>query len=744
MIPMLVLDHPTDTPARPAILDLKVVGMTCAACVGRVEKALARVPGIREASVNLATEKAHLTLDAAEPSVLRSAVTALRAAGYEAAPWSHGAERAAAQAETEKRALARDRRETALACLLAFPLVYDMLAHWGWIAHGLPGWFALALATPVQFWLGARIHAAGWRALRAGAGNMELLVALGTNAAYFLSAYLILSHPPGHAAHHYLEGAAVVIALVRLGKYLEARAKREAGEAVRALLALAPAKARRLAADGGEEEIAAELLAPGDRVRVRPGERFPADGIVAVGASEADEAMLTGESRAVPKGPGDAVVGGSLNGTGAVDVEIRATGADTALARIVSLVEAAQASKPPIQRLVDKVASVFVPAVIVVALATFAVRWLGFGELESAIVAAVTVLVIACPCALGLATPTAILVGTGVAARAGILVRDAEALERAGKVGLVAFDKTGTLTEGKPRLASFDGADDALRLAAALQSRSEHPLARAVVAAALARGLDVPEAEEFRAVPGYGVEGRVEGSRVALGSLRMMRARGGDLAAFEPAIAAAEAQGRTLALLERDGKIVGAFAFEDAPRENAARAVAALRALGVDVAVISGDRRAAVEGLASALGVARVHAEVAPADKAATLAALRAEGRVVGMVGDGVNDAPALAAADVGFAMGSGSDAAIRAAGIALLRPDPMLVPAAIDLARAVAKRVRENLFWAFVYNVAGIPLAAFGLLSPAIAGAAMAFSSFCVVSNSLRLAKWKPPGVAP
>ncbi|MFM7345032.1 MAG: heavy metal translocating P-type ATPase [Tagaea sp.] len=741
---MLALDLSADTRQPDESLDLKIVGMTCASCVCRVEAALKRVPGVRAASVNLATEKAHLTFDGGGGEVPRAAIARVRAAGYEAAPWSHGAERAATQTESEKRELAQDRRETALACALALPLVYDMFAHWGWVAHALPGLAALTLAAPIQFWLGARIHATGWRALRAGAGNMELLVSIGTNAAFFLSAYLILSHPPGHAPHHYLEGAAVVIALVRLGKHLEARAKRAAGEAVRALLDLAPDKARRLAADGTEEEIAAELLAPGDRVRVRPGERFPADGAVAAGISEADEAMLTGESRAIPKGPGDAVVGGAVNGTGTLDVEIRATGADTALARIVALVEGAQASKPPIQRLVDQVAGVFVPAVIVVALATLLIRWLVLGDLESAIVAAVTVLVIACPCALGLATPTAILVGTGAAARAGVLVRDAEALERAGKVTLVAFDKTGTLTEGKPRLASFEGSDEALRLAAALQSLSEHPLARAVTEVARAKGLAVPGVEDFRALPGLGVEGKVDGSAVALGSLRMMRERGRDLSGFEAAIADAEAKGRTPALLERDGKIAGAFAFEDAPRATAARAVAALRALGVEMAVISGDRHAAVESLARSLGIGRVHAEVLPADKAATVAAMRAGGAVVGMVGDGVNDAPALAAADSGFAMGSGSDAAIKAAGMALLRPDPLLVPAAIDLARATAKRVRENLFWAFVYNVAGIPLAALGLLSPGIAGAAMAFSSFCVVSNSLRLAKWKPPGVTP
>jgi Cu+-exporting ATPase len=734
---------PSAVPASSSeTLDLKIAGMTCASCVARLENALVKVPGVRAASVNLATEKARLVLDRSDGERLRAAVAAVRAAGYEAAPWPQSAERAAVQAAAEKSALARDRRETWLACALAAPLIVDMFAHWGWIAHGLPGWLALALAAPVQFWLGARIHAAGWRALRAGVGNMELLVAIGTNAAFFLSAWLILAPPPGHPAHHYLEGAAVVIALVRLGKYLEVRAKRQAGDAVRALFALAPDKALRLTPDGTGTEIAAELLAPGDRVRVRPGGRFPADGVVIAGNSDADEAMLTGESRAVPKGPGDPVVGGSLNGTGAVDVDIRATGAGTALARIVASVEAAQATKPPIQRLVDRVSAVFVPAVIALAAATLLVRWLALGDFEAGLVAAVTVLVIACPCALGLATPTAILAGTGAAARAGLLVRDAEALEAAGKVSLIAFDKTGTLTEGRPRLAAFEGGDDALRLAAALQSHSEHPLARAVAAAAHARGLAVPAVAEFRARPGYGVEGRAGGSAVALGSPRMMAGR--DLSRFAAFAADSEAKGRTLALLERDGEIAGAFAFEDAPRATAGAAVRALRALGVDVAVISGDRRAAVKGLANSLGIGRARAEVLPSDKAAALNAFRAEGAVVGMAGDGVNDAPALAAADAGFAMGSGSDAAIRAAGIALLRPDPLLVPAAIDLARQVNARVRENLFWAFVYNVAGIPLAALGLLSPAIAGAAMAFSSFCVVSNSLRLAKWKPAGESP
>lgn len=723
--------------APPAILDLKIGGMTCASCVGRVEKALAQVPGVNRASVNLATEKARLDLSGEAGPVLRAAIDRVRDAGYDAAAWSDKGERAATQAANDAAALLREKRLTILAFVLSAPLVAEMFAHWGWFDFALPGYLALALAAPVQFWLGARFYVAGWRALRSGAGNMDLLVALGTSAAFFYSAWLIASHPPGHPVHHYLEGAAVVIALIRLGKFLEARAKRAAGEAVRGLLALAPAKAHRVSG-GAETEIDADLLAPGDIVRVRPGERFPADGTVIAGKSEADEAMLTGESRAVAKDSGDNVVGGALNGTGSLDVKVTASGADTALSRIVALVENAQASKPPIQRLVDRIAAVFVPAIVVVAVAALLGWWLLDGDLDTGLVAAISVLVIACPCALGLATPTAIVVGTGAAAKAGLLIHDADALEHAAHVDIVVFDKTGTLTEGRPRVASVSGDAETLRLAAALQARSEHPLARAILKAAPG---SVVAAEDFRAHPGRGVSGVVEGRALILGSLRYMAESGVDLSALQKAIDAAEALGQTPTLLAEGPRALGLIALEDAPRASAAAAIAALKKLGLEVALLSGDRQAAALATAAKLGIDNVRAEVLPAGKADAIREFQAQGKRVGMVGDGVNDAPALAAADCGFAMGTGSDAAIGTAGIVLLRADPMLVPAAIDLSRAIRKRIAGNLFWAFAYNVAGVPLAALGLLSPAIAGAAMALSSVSVVANSLRLRGWKFDG---
>ncbi len=728
---------PTLRTASPVTLDLKIGGMTCASCVSRVEKALAQVPGVAQARVNLATEKARLDISGEAGTVLRAAIDRVRDAGYDAAAWSDKGERAAAQAASDAAELAREKRLTILAFVLSAPLVAEMIGHWGWFDFALPGYLALALAAPVQFWLGARFYKAGWRALRAGTGNMDLLVALGTSAAFFYSAWLIASHPPGHTVHHYLEGAAVVIALIRLGKFLEARAKRAAGEAVRGLLALAPAKAHRVAGDE-ETEIDADLLAAGDIVRVRPGERFPADGTVIAGKSEADEAMLTGESRAVAKDIGDPVVGGALNGTGALDVKVTASGADTALSRIVALVENAQASKPPIQRLVDRISAVFVPVIVLIAIAALLGWWLLDGDLDTGLVAAISVLVIACPCALGLATPTAIVVGTGAAAKSGLLIHDADALEHAAHVDIVVFDKTGTLTEGKPRVASVAGDADTLRLAASLQARSEHPLAQAILNAAPG---PVVAAEDFRAHPGRGVSGIVEGRALILGSLRYMEESGVDLSALQTAIDAAEALGQTPTLLAEGKHALGLIALEDAPRASAAAAIAAIKKLGVEVALLSGDRQAAAHATATKLGIDNVRAEVLPAGKADAIREFQAQGKRVGMVGDGVNDAPALAAADCGFAMGTGSDAAIGTAGIVLLRADPMLVPAAIDLSRAIRKRIAGNLFWAFAYNVAGVPLAALGLLSPAIAGAAMALSSVSVVANSLRLRGWKFTG---
>jgi Cu+-exporting ATPase len=596
------------------------------------------------------------------------------------------------------------------------------------------GWWQLALAAPLQFVLGARFYRAGWAALRAGTGNMDLLVALGTTAGFGLSLWLLLT---GHGAHHlYFEGAALVIFFVLLGKRLEARAKRATAGAIRALLDLRPRHARRVEPDGAEREVPAALLRVGDLVALRPGERVPADGVVEQGESGLDESALTGESRPVSKAPGDRLATGTVVLDGALRLRVTAVGEETVLARVAALVGAAQASRAPIQKLVDRVSAVFVPVVVAFALLTLGGWWLAGAGLEAALLHAVAVLVVACPCALGLATPAAIMAGTGAAARAGILLRDADAIERGHGVTLVAFDKTGTLTEGRPVLAAIHAAEpEALMLAAALQQGSEHPLARAVQAA---HGGPLPPVEGFRALPGRGVRGVVAGRELHLGSGRLA----GELGAnpgFAAEAAAEEAAGRTLAWLVGEGRVLALLAFEDAPRPGAAAAVARLRAMGLRVAMLSGDAPAAAEAVAARLGIGEVAAGLLPEGKTLALARWRAEGVGAAMVGDGINDAPALAAADLGIAMGSGTDAAIQAAGVTLLRADPALVPAAIEVARATRRKIRENLFWAFAYNAAALPLAAAGLLSPALAGAAMAASSVSVLGNALRLSRWRP-----
>jgi Cu+-exporting ATPase len=611
---------------------------------------------------------------------------------------------------------------------------------------------------------------------------MDLLVALGTSAAFGLSLWMLLQHGE-HAAHHlYFEASATVILFILLGKWLEARARRATGAAIRALLELRPRTARRLTATGREEEVPAIALAVGDRVVVRPGERIPADGIVLEGHAGADESALTGESRAVEKEPGSTVSTGTIALDGRLVIEARAVGTETVLARVAALVAAAQASRAPVQKLVDRVSAVFVPVVVGIAALTLLFWLLAGAGAEAAVLRAVAVLVIACPCALGLATPAAIMAGTGAAARAGILVRDAEAIERAQGVTLVAFDKTGTLTEGRPRLAALHaatedasasgvaralGRDDlggpevaagqdappslarlpeaaeALRLAAALQAGSEHPLARAVLSAA---GGDHPKAEDFRALPGRGVAGTVTGRALLLGSPRALAESGSDPGPLAAAAEAESAQGRTLAWLVETApapRVLALLAFEDAAKPGAAAAIAGLRALGVKAAMISGDSRAAAGAVAARLGLDDVAAEVLPDGKAARVAAWQQEGERVAMVGDGVNDAPALAAADLGIAMGTGTDVAIQAAGITLLRGDPALVPAALDVTRRTLRKIRQNLGWAFGYNLLGLPLAAAGLLSPPIAGAAMALSSVSVLANALLLSRWKPKGLA-
>ncbi len=719
-------------------LELAIDGMTCASCVGRVERALLKVPGVRSAAVNLASERAHVeVIGTPDHAVL---IQAVEAAGYQA---SAGEQQQPAQ-DAERR-LQRERWAVIAALLLAAPLVLPMFAelfgqHWM-----LPAWIQFLLATPVQFVLGARFYVAGWKAVRAGAGNMDLLVAIGTSAGYGLSLYQWWATPAGQMPHLYFEASAVVIALVLLGKYLESRAKRQTSAAIRALEALRPDRATRVI-DGREEDVAIAALRLDDLVLVKPGERFPVDGEVVEGESQADEALISGESLPVNKAPGDRITGGAINGEGRLLVRTTALGGETVLARIIRLVEDAQAAKAPIQKLVDKVSQVFVPAVLVIAVFTL-IGWLLTGApAEVALINAVAVLVIACPCALGLATPAAIMAGTGVAARHGILIKDAEALEVAHAVNAVAFDKTGTLTSGKPQiihLHALEG-DEAslLRLAGALQRGSEHPLARAVLERCEADGVAVPDVQKSQALSGRGIAGTLDGRQLALGNRRMLDEFGLQPGELLDTAQRWEAEGRTLSWLVESApqpRVLGLFAFGDSLKEGAAAAIAALDARHIRSHLITGDNRGSARVVAEALHIDDVHAEVLPADKAATVAELKKGGAVVAMVGDGINDAPALAAADVGIAMGGGTDVAMHAAGITLMRGDPRLVPAALEIARRTYRKIQQNLFWAFIYNLVGIPLAAFGFLSPVVAGAAMALSSVSVVSNALLLRSWKP-----
>jgi Cu+-exporting ATPase len=729
-------------PETPAI-DIGIGGMTCASCVARVEKALKKVPGVESATVNLATETARITVQSNDVTEARLR-RAIRDAGYE--PLTDLAAEEASQSSAWT-----GFAPVAWGLLLSGPLVLPMLGnllghHWM-----LPAWLQFALATPVQFILGARFYKAGWHALKAMTGNMDLLVSLGTTAGWLLSVWLWLSAHEGHVPHLYFEGSAVVITLVLLGKWLEARAKRQTTEAIRALHALRPDKAHWISDEGEVDVPVAEILV-GDLLAVRPGERIPLDGELIEGQTQVDESMLTGEPLPVSKSVGAALTGGAINGDGRVLMRVTAVGHETVLSHIIRLVEDAQAAKAPIQRLVDKVSEIFVPVVLLVAVLTLGV-WLFMGaSFESALIHAVAVLVIACPCALGLATPVAIMVGTGVAAKHGILIKDAQALEMAHRVQTVAFDKTGTLTVGQPQLiahlpAPGHDAATALAWAASVQSGSEHPLARAVLKAAQAQSLTTDAPQDLVAVPGRGVQAQVGGRSLLLGSLRWLRQEGMDSAMWAKDIEALHAQGATLSALAERGpqglQGVLLMAFGDEPKVGAAQALAALRERGLKLVMISGDNQAAAEAMARRLGLrpedGEVRADVLPGDKAAQVQQLREGGRIVAMVGDGVNDAPALAAADVGLAMGNGTDVAMHAAGITLMRGDVALVGDALDISARTVSKIRQNLFWAFAYNVAGIPLAAMGYLNPVIAGAAMALSSVSVMSNALLLKRWKP-----
>jgi len=689
----------------PDTVELDVEGMTCAACAARIEKNLNKMEGV-EASVNLATEKAVVRFPP-EKIPLEEILGRIRDTGYDAHVAVEGEIRDHA---AENR---RARNDFLLAALFTVPL----------LAHTLvPGWLQFALATPVQFWSGRRFYRGAWKALRGGAANMDVLVALGTSAAYFFSASVLLLQLGQHV---YFEASAVVITLVLLGKYLEARAKAKAARALEGLIRLQPRTAF-VERDGGLVEVAVASLEPGAQFVVRPGDPIAVDGRVLEGRSAVNESMLTGEAMPVDKQPGATVFAGTINTEGSLKCFATGTGKATVLAGIIRLVAAAQASKPPVQRLVDKVSGIFVPVVVAIALITW-VFWFFHSGFTSALLPAVAVLVIACPCALGLATPTALMVGVGAAARAGILIRNAAALEGAQRLDTLVFDKTGTLTHGQPEVTSVlpsneSSADELLDIAAALESRSEHPIARAI----LRRKLSRRGVADWRSHGGRGVSGTIDGQQARLGSP--------DFLGKEMPV-----QEGTVVGVERGGRLLGWILITDALRESSAGAVARLRAMGIEPVVLSGDHPGAVAKIAAALGITRWQGGVLPDAKAAAIDALRREGRNIGMAGDGVNDAPALARADVSFALASGSGASLDVADVTLMKNDLAGIADAIALSRATLAKIRQNLFFAFVYNVLGLPLAAAGMLSPVIAGAAMALSSVSVVSNSLLLNRWKP-----
>ena len=759
---------------RTEEVSFAVGGMTCAACVGRVETALQNADGVVEASVNLATERA--TVRYAAGTDVESLYEAVRRTGYDVVEAADGTTAADAEQEARAQSRAALRRRLLWAAGLTLPLflleMVPMVIPGGmaWMDALIPmqtrWWVAFALATAVQFGPGARFYRSGWAAARHGSPDMNTLVALGTSAAYGYSvvATFLPGVLPPDAVHVYYEASATIITLILLGKWFEARAKGQTSDAVRALLGLR-ADTARVVRDGAEVEVPIEEVAVGDVVRVRPGEKVAVDGVVVEGTSYVDESMVTGEPVPVEKGVDAEVVGGTVNQAGALLVRTTHVGADTVLAQIVRLVEDAQASRPAIQALADRVVAVFVPVVLVVAALVFAV-WLAVGPspaLTHALVAAVSVLIIACPCAMGLATPVSVMVGTGKAAELGVLFRKGEALQTLSEADVVALDKTGTLTEGRPTLtyvalapgAALDEAD-LLRLVAAVEGPSEHPVAHAIVRAAANRGLDVPAVADFEAVPGFGVRGTVEGRRVEVGADRFMRQVGLDVDSLSEASDALAVEGKTPLYAAVDGVLVSALAVADPVKATTPAAIAALHRAGLRVAMITGDHRRTAEAVARRLGIDEVRAEVLPADKAQAVRDLQREGgrdggaARVAFVGDGINDAPALAQADVGVAIGTGTDVAIEAADVVLMRGDLTALVDARALSAATLRNVKQNLFWAFAYNVVLIPVAAGALypvlgvmLSPVLGAAAMGLSSVFVLTNALRLRRFQPPALA-
>jgi Cu+-exporting ATPase len=725
----------------PQSVQLQITGMTCAACSGRIEKALSKLSGVT-ASVNLATETAHVNYNPAVETV-EDIINAVVKTGYGARELSD-----TSRAEEKARKLAAYQAELRMfwiSAALSVPLLVQMgPMFWGGEMELLPRWLQLLLATPVQFWIGKRFYVGAWRALRGGGANMDVLVALGTSMAYLFSAVVTLL---GLDQHVYFEASTAIITLVLLGKLMEARAKSRTSAAIEELVKLQPRTAR-VERNGEIIEVDVGTLKEGDIFLVRPGESLPVDGIVLEGASSVNEAMLTGESLPVAKQTGAMVYAATVNQQGMLKCRATGVGAHTQLAAIIRLVEEAQGSKAPIQRLADTISGIFVPIVTAISILTFILTWWLAGNFVPALVSAVAVLVIACPCALGLATPTAIMVGVGRGAQSGVLVKNAAALEHAGKIETLILDKTGTLTEGKPALTDIVPVEpfterELMRIATTLEQSSEHPLAKAVMEHASKTGIQPEPVTDFQAVTGSGITGNVGDIGYILGSPGFLREHGARV--DENAVFALQSEGKTVVGLAavnmpsgESPQMLGYLAIADQLRATSARAVSRLKAMGIEVVMLTGDNAPTAAAIAGQAGITVYRAEVLPQDKATEVGKLKEGGKVTGMVGDGINDAPALAAADVSFAVSAGSDVAIEAADITLMRDDLMSVVDAISLSRMTLGKIRQNLFFAFFYNVLGIPLAAMGLLNPVIAGAAMAMSSVSVVSNSLLLKRWR------
>ena len=718
-------------------IDIAISGMSCASCVSTVENALRKIPEVESATVNLATEKAHLVLKEGVSFQTQAILNAVADAGYGAELIAHNHSLKNYDDESANGI------RIVMAIVLSTPLIIPMLFNLAGGYWNLPGWVQWLLATPVQFYLGAGFYTSAWKAIKNKTGNMDLLVAIGTSAAYFLSIYMMSQ---GHE-HLYFEASSVVITLVLLGKWLEKRAKRQTTEAIRALQKLRPETARVKRLDA-ELDIPLQEVMIDDVVIIRPGERIPVDALIIEGSSHVDESMMTGESEPVNKVVGNKVIGGAVNIDGMLMVRTVAIGAESTLSRIIRLVEDAQTAKPDIQRLVDKVSAVFVPVVIVIAFITLLAWGLYSANWELAILNAVAVLVIACPCALGLATPTAIMAGTGVAARHGILIKDAKALELAHSITHVVFDKTGTLTEGKPVLLAFksvDGNDQSLlELAASIEQNSLHPLAKAVVNQLHELGKSLFTATEVRDLAGRGLHGMVNNQIIYVGNQRWMEELGVSIDHQNVAALAFKDAGNTVSWVaqganENKPTLLGILAFGDQIKQTSTKAIAALHDKGIKTLLLTGDNSTSAVRVAEMIGIDNVLAEQTPESKASSIASIREKDAVIAMVGDGINDAPALAAADVSFAMSSGTDVAMHTAEITLMQSDPSLVADTIDISRRTYTKIKQNLFWAFIYNLIGIPLAAMGFLNPVIAGAAMAFSSVSVVMNALMLSKWRP-----